>query len=163
MSDSGTPPTPIDPEPFTPVPGRARRRSEALAELSREHHHALAQAMALKRATEESAAGVWQRFLAFWNDEGDEHFVEEEGVLLPAYARVADPAHPAVWRVLLEHVLIRAKVAEIGETPRPPVVELVRLGGWLDTHVRLEERVLFPLIEDALPEAALRELADSLG
>jgi hypothetical protein len=155
--------TPLDPQPFTPVPGRARRRSEGLAELSREHHRALAQAMALKRATDETAVTVWQGFLAFWNDEGNEHFVEEEGVLLPAYARAADPAHPAVWRTLLEHVLIRAKVAEIGATRRPPVAELARLGDWLDTHVRLEERVLFPLIEDALPEAALRSLAESLG
>jgi hypothetical protein len=47
--------------------------------------------------------------------------------------------------------------------PRPPVAELARLGNWLDAHVRLEERVLFPLIEDALPEAALRSLAESLG
>lgn len=154
---------PIEPTPFTPVPGRARRRSEGLAELSREHHHALAQAMALKRAGDATAASVWQGFLAFWNDEGNEHFVEEEGILLPAYARAADPAHPVVSRTLLEHVLIRAKVAEIGEMSPPPVTELARLGNWLDTHVRLEERVLFPLIEDALPEAALRSLAESLG
>jgi hemerythrin-like domain-containing protein len=119
--------------------------------------------MALKRATDETAVTVWQSFLAFWNDEGSEHFVEEEGVLLPTYARAADPAHPAVWRMLLEHVLIRAKVAELGAMPEPPVAELARLGSWLDTHVRLEERVVFPLIEDALPEAALRKLANSLA
>jgi len=154
---------PIDPEPFTPVPGRARRGSEGLAELSREHHRALAKAMALKRATDETALAVWQSFLAFWHGEGNEHFVEEEGVLLPAYARFADPAHPAVERMLLEHVLIRAKVAEVGATPQPPAAELARLGSWLDTHVRLEERVVFLLIEDALPEAALRELANALA
>lgn len=163
MSDSGSAQPSVDPAPFTPVPGRARRRSEGLAQLSREHHHALAQAMALKRATDESATTAWEDFLAFWNDEGNEHFVEEEGILLPAYARAADPAHPAVQRTLLEHVLIRAKVAEIGEMSPPAVAELARLGNWLDTHVRLEERVLFPLIEDALPEAALRLLAESLG
>jgi hemerythrin HHE cation binding domain-containing protein len=163
VSDSSYPQAPVDPAPFTPVPGRARRRSEGLAELSREHHHALAQAMALKRASDESAVSVWEGFLAFWNDEGNEHFVEEEGVLLPAYARAADPDHPIVRRTLLEHILIRAKVAEIEEMSPPPVTELARLGSWLDTHVRLEERVLFPLIEDALPEAALRSLAETLG
>ncbi len=163
MSESGSPLPSVEPAPFMPVPGRARRRSEALAELSREHHHALAQAIALKRATHESAVAVWEAFLAFWNDEGNEHFAEEEGLLLPTYARFADPAHPAVGRTLLEHVLIRAKVAEIAEISPPPVTELARLGNWLDNHVRLEERVLFPLIEDALPETALRSLAKTLG
>jgi hypothetical protein len=65
--------------------------------------------------------------------------------------------------MLLEHVLIRAKVAEIGEMPHPPAAELARLGYWLDNHVRLEERILFPLIEDALPEAALSRLAETLS
>lgn len=119
--------------------------------------------MALRRASDETAVTVWESFLAFWNDEGNEHFVEEEGVLLPAYARAADPAHPAVRRTLLEHVLIRAKVAELEAMPQPPVAELARLGNWLEVHVRLEERVLFPMIEDALPEAALRSLAEALG
>jgi iron-sulfur cluster repair protein YtfE (RIC family) len=119
--------------------------------------------MALRRAQEETAESVWRAFLAFWEEEGGEHFVEEERVLLPAFARAADAAHPAVVRTLLEHVLIRAKVAEIADRAEPPVAQLQQLGSWLDVHVRLEERVLFPLIEDALPEAALRELARTLS
>ena len=154
----------IDGAPFAaPVPGRARRRSEALAELSREHHHALAHALALKRARGPDAAGVWERFVVFWEKEGSTHFAEEEDVLLPAYAGVADPAHPVVVRTLLEHLLIRAKIAAISAQEMAPVSELNLLGAWLELHVRLEERALFPLIEDALPEAALRELAASLS
>lgn len=84
-------------------------------------------------------------------------------MLFPAYAGVADPAHPVVVRTLLEHVLIRAKIAAIGAEDAPEVSELNPLGGWLELHVRLEEGALFPLIEDALPEAALRELAASLS
>lgn len=150
--------------PFTaPVPGRARRRSEALAGLSREHHQALAQALQLKRADAESAATAWQRFLHFWDREGSSHFVEEEGVLLPAYAEVADPDHPVVLRTLLEHVLIRAKISSLDAEEVQPVSELNLLGDWLGLHVRLEERALFPLIEDALGEPALRQLADRLA
>lgn len=151
-------------EPFAaPVPGRARRRSEALAELSREHHHTLARALELKRAQGPAAAGVWERFAAFWEEEGRAHFAEEEDVLLPAYAGVADPAHPVVVRTLLEHLLIRAKIAAISAQDVPSVSELNLLGAWLELHVRLEERALFPLIEDALPEEALRELAAALA
>jgi hypothetical protein len=133
-----------------------------LASLSREHHQALARARDLKRAKECEAAAVWKRFLAFWESEGSHHFAEEEEVLLPAFARVADPAEPAVVRTLLEHVLIRAKITAIKGRDEPPVGELNRLGGWLELHVRHEERVLFRLIEEALPETALRELGEEL-
>jgi hypothetical protein len=142
-------------EPFAaPVPGRARRRSAALVSLSQEHHQALKQAIALKRACEEDAGAVWRRFLEFWEGPGAAHFREEESELLPAYAQVADPAHPAVIRTLLEHVLIRARIATISGQPEPSLDDLHELGVWLDIHVRHEERVLFPLIEDATGQAA---------
>jgi hypothetical protein len=153
----------IDGSPFAaPVPGRARRRSEALIGLSRDHHQALAEALRLKRAHQGTATTVWPRFLRFWDNGGSAHFSEEESVLLPAYAAVADPEHPVVVRTLLEHVLIRAKIRSIRAEDVPPVSELNLLGRWLELHVRLEERALFPLIEDALPESALRELAEAL-
>jgi iron-sulfur cluster repair protein YtfE (RIC family) len=154
----------IEHEPFTaPVPGRAGSRSEGLAPLSREHQHALAHALELKRAQPQDAHAVWHRCLAFWETEGRAHFVEEEEILLPAYGRVADPGHPAVVRTLLEHVLIRAKVSELRDRAEPSASELKLLGTWLERHVRLEERVLFPLIEQALPDDAVRELAEALG
>jgi iron-sulfur cluster repair protein YtfE (RIC family) len=149
-------------KPFTLVPGRARRRSEELASLSRDHHHALAQAMRLKRADEGDAAAVWSEFLAGWEMGGSAHFIEEETVLLPAYASVADAGDPAVVRTLLEHALIRAKISEISSRATPPVSELHLLGRWLELHVRLEERILFPAIEDTLSEESLRRLASAL-
>jgi len=39
---------------------------------------------------------------------------------------------------------------------------LREIGEQLEAHVRLEERVVFPLIEGSLPEAALTELAARL-
>lgn len=136
--------------PFAPVPGRARRRSAQLVPLSHDHHQALAQAMVLRRVTSASAEEAWRSFMAFWRAEGAAHFATEEAELLPAYARVADPSHPAVLRTLLEHVLLRARIAEIDAQPHPEPEVLHELGTWLDLHVRHEERVLFPMIEDAL-------------
>jgi iron-sulfur cluster repair protein YtfE (RIC family) len=69
--------------------------------------------------------------------------------LLPCHARVADPAHPAVIRMLLEHVLIRGRILVIRELPNPLAPDLNELGTSLELHVRHEERVVFPLIEDA--------------
>ncbi len=68
--------------------------------------------------------------------------------MLPRHARAADPVHPAVIRMLLEHVLIRGWILAIRELPNPLQADLHELGTWLELHVRHEERVLFPLIED---------------
>jgi hypothetical protein len=150
--------------PFaSPVPGRVAGRSEALAPLSRDHQHTLALALELKRAGGETAGEACKRLLDFWPAEGGRHFAEEESVLLPAYARVGDPAHPAVVRTLLEHLLIRAKIGAIQGQGEPRVADLNLLGGWLELHVRHEERVLFRLIEETLPAGELRALAEELG
>ncbi|MFN8162155.1 MAG: hemerythrin domain-containing protein [Solirubrobacterales bacterium] len=151
--------------PFTaPVPGRVMgRRSEALAGLSRDHHQALARAITLKRANEETAEAAWQEFHGFWREDGADHFIEEETVLLPAYAEFADPDHPAIIRMLLEHVLIRARVSELEARAEHDAADLNLLGQWFELHVRLEERVLFPLIEAALPERAQAALLKRLG
>ena len=58
-------------------------------------------------------------FLECWEHERNPHFCEEETDVLPCHARVADPAHPAVIRMLLAHVLIRGRILVIRELPNP--------------------------------------------
>ena len=101
-----------------------------------------------------TADGAWERFLSFWDTEGSEHFTEEECLRLPVYARVAGPSHAAIVRTLLEHLLIRAARPARSGAGRPAagVRSYAFSAAWLERHVRLEERILFPLIEDALPE-----------
>jgi hypothetical protein len=41
-------------------------------------------------------------------------------------------------------------------------LDLVAAGELLDAHVRLEERAIFPRIEDAMPEEALERLGQAL-
>ena len=77
--------------------------------------------MDLKRAHQDSAAAIWTGFLEFWEHAGNAHFSEEETELLPRYACVADPRHPAVIRTLLEHVLIRGRILAIRDLPTPPL------------------------------------------
>ena len=54
------------------------KRSKALIPLSHDHQHGLAVALDLTRATEETAAAAAGAFVAFWRDEGQRHFREEE-------------------------------------------------------------------------------------
>lgn len=136
------------------------KRHEALERLSRDHHQALFQAMRLKRADDEEAGNVLADFLDFWFGVGHLHFRAEEEVLLPAYSAYGDASRAEVVQVLVDHVEIRREAYELGGLKDDPEPErLHRLGERLDAHVRHEERVLFPLIEEALPDDELARVA----
>ena len=138
------------------------KRSDALIPLSHDHQHGLAAALELTRATPGTAPAAARAFVAFWRQEGQRHFREEEDVLLPALARHVPADHEAIVRVLTDHVEIRrdAAVVEGGEAS---LEQLHALGAHLRDHIRHEERVLFPLAEETLPPAELDRLGRSLG
>jgi hypothetical protein len=136
------------------------KRHPALIPLSRDHHHALVIARRLRRATREDAPAAAQAFLEHWAGEEQAHFRIEEEILLPAYAAHGDVAHAAVVRALLDHVLIRRDASRLDNTPS--LEALHELGARLADHVELEERELFPLIEQTVPERDLSALGERL-
>jgi hypothetical protein len=139
------------------------KRSEALAILSRDHHQALFIAHKLTRADTDTATEARARFLDYWTPEGRRHFQLEEELLLPAYAaHGGDAHHPLVLRVLGDHVAIRAQADHLAHAPGPDLDRLHELGAALSEHVRLEERQLFAVIEEAMPADELLELAHAL-
>ena len=138
------------------------KRADALQPLSRDHHRALEVALKLRRATESDAAQACEHFLSFWREHGAHHFRVEEEVLLPDAAPQVQPTDPAVVRVLTDHVEIRRRAAELESAASPKPDELNALGELLNDHVRHEERVLFPMIEERLPRDQLAELAQRI-
>lgn len=138
------------------------KRSPALAILSRDHHQALFVAHGLRRATAESAASERRRFLHFWSSGGRRHFQLEEELLFPSYAAYGDAYHPLVLRALGDHVAIRRQADRLAHDPAVPPTMLHELGDALSAHVRLEERELFGVIEDAMPADELLALAHAL-
>jgi iron-sulfur cluster repair protein YtfE (RIC family) len=141
------------------------KRDEALAPLSRDHHQALYRALKLKRADPETAAQALAEMIDFFDSHGAHHFRVEEDVLLPLYVRDggADPADEAIVRVLTDHIWIRARIAALREDGEASLEELHELGERLDSHVRHEERVLFPAIELALTANQLTVLAAAVS
>jgi iron-sulfur cluster repair protein YtfE (RIC family) len=138
------------------------KRHDALAALSRDHHHALVVAQQLRRATQNTAAAAREAFLDYWEADGQRHFREEEEILLPTYAGFGDPEQPIVARVLVDHVLIRRLAHELA-SGKSGVGALNMLGTQLAAHIRREERALFPLIEQAVPEQELARLVELLS
>ena len=142
------------------------KRHETLKPLSRHHMIALHLALKLSRAgTDKSRLTVEeikQELQEFWNPNGQEHFREEEEILLTAFAQHASIDRDEIKEMLLEHVKIRALIATILKMDEIDVTVMHQLGTLLEMHVRKEERVIFPMIEKALPEDVLEELAPYL-
>jgi hemerythrin-like domain-containing protein len=146
------------------------KRHPSLQDLSGDHHQGLVQARRLVKAAagEETKLGmqeVARGFVRFFWEHANHHFREEEEVLLPAFARHADPFADPIPKMLVEHIQIRRLVADLEQqlsdgAPLPRTMSEV--GTLLRAHIRLEEDVIFPLIERAMPEDALTALAEAL-
>ncbi|GLV14065.1 hypothetical protein Heshes_17490 [Alicyclobacillus hesperidum] len=134
----------------------ATKRHPSLQPLSRHHHHALVVALHLIRQ-ELPSDELRSELERFWHNGGQEHFREEEEVLLPAYAKHAPLNRPEIVQLLLEHVQVRSMVSQVCDEKRDDVMQ--ELGKLLQSHVRNEEQVVFPMIEAALSESELERLA----
>jgi hemerythrin-like domain-containing protein len=64
----------------------------------------------------------------------------------------------AIVRVLTEHVDLRGLTQDLERSTDPDPAALRELGERLESHIRFEERVLFPMIEEALPVDELERL-----
>ncbi|GAB3049771.1 hemerythrin domain-containing protein [Virgibacillus ainsalahensis] len=138
------------------------KRHEALYPLSHHHHHALFLALKWRKAgTEKSEMTVdalKNELDYFWETNGNQHFRDEEEILLPVYAQYESIEQPEITDNLLEHVTIRSYVHQILTCEANIVPLMNKLGELLTTHIRKEERVIFPMIEEALPEHELQKL-----
>jgi hemerythrin-like domain-containing protein len=139
------------------------KRSDALRSLSHEHHQGLSAALQLKRAGRETVVEARQVFLDFYEREGSHHFRAEEELLLPAFARHTGVDNPAIVRVLTEHVDLRRRAQDLERSTDPDPATLRELGERLESHIRFEERVLFPMIEEALPVDELERLGTAFA
>lgn len=136
------------------------KRHPALEQLSRDHHHALVAAQRLRRTQESTSHAARAGFLDYWRAEGKHHFREEEETLFPTLAQFADPYQPLVARVLVDHVRIRRLAEDLDYEFSLDTAHT--LGAELEQHIRREERDLFPLIEQVVPEHELVRLSSLL-
>jgi iron-sulfur cluster repair protein YtfE (RIC family) len=149
--------------------GDTMKRTPELRSLSEDHHHGLVHARWLRRAEEHetsSEESVARGFLDFWQKDTALHFRKEEEVLLPVMARnEGDVSRQPLVEMLEDHARIRGLVMQLSDEVVGGNVRtetLHEIGELLEAHIRLEERVMFPLSEESLSEAALTELAARL-
>lgn len=138
------------------------RRSAALAPLSRDHHDALVIAMTLARASDTTAQSSAMLFADFIEEHEARHFALEESLLLPALPP-GQQGELLAERVLADHRYLRDAAQEIRLAhARPGVGHLRSLGARLRAHVQLEERELFPYLEESLDSTTLEQIGAQL-
>lgn len=118
----------------------------------------LNRAAARDPAERREAAAV---FLGFFAAETRPHFRDEEERLFPLLVGAEEPATELRSRALLEHRRLRELAGTLERELSAGDVSattLRQLGDALTQHIRFEERVLFPLIEQVTPEDVLRGL-----
>ena len=144
-------------------------RQPSLEGFREAHHRVLEQARRFTAAVPENEvalANTARSFLASWQGDASILFRKEVEVLLPVLARYrGNLAEKPIARMLTQHASIRGLVMELsdeavrGEVRRET---LRSLGAQLEDHIRLEERVVFPLIEEILPGDAFEEVTSRL-
>jgi iron-sulfur cluster repair protein YtfE (RIC family) len=114
---------------------------------------------------------VARAFLRFFAKETVRHFREEEELVFPAVLDCPAAREPLI-QALLEHQHLYALtklLREALDNGRPITPIMRELGELLVAHVRHEERLLFPLIEELLDDSTIAAIAlaprgrDSLG
>jgi hemerythrin-like domain-containing protein len=145
------------------------KRHPSLRPFSDDHHQGLVNARQLRKAAsgeEANSADIARKFLEFWQRDTSLHFREEEEVLLPVLARYGgDFSERSILQMLTQHALIRSLAMQLSDELKQDEVRddtLRNLGEQLEAHIRLEEREVFPLIEETLSEHALQEVSSRL-
>lgn len=97
----------------------------------------------------------------FYNTHLATHFIKEEQVLaeLNGINSILDAA---IKEIVEEHVVLRESVAKI-KTTNEMEAHLDLLGKSLEKHIRKEERILFPLIEEFVNAAMLLKIENILN
>jgi hemerythrin-like domain-containing protein/quercetin dioxygenase-like cupin family protein len=140
------------------------KRHASLVPLSHDHHHALVEARRLGRAADGTDAARCKAaadFLRFFSTETVRHFREEEEHLFPTLVGHEDADERLLVRALLEHQRIHASVSRLEHALAADEVDasaMRELAELLEAHVRLEEREIFPRIEQIVPREVLSEL-----
>jgi hemerythrin-like domain-containing protein len=150
------------------------RRHGALVPLSHDHHRALVTARRLRLAAAgalEARLVAARAFLVFFAGHASGHLRDEEERIFPLLMEGRSEAPKELARALVEHAQLRSLATRMQSelTARNVTGATLRcVGDLLDAHVRLEERLLFPMIEeyataslDLLVEAALEDILPS--
>src|SRR5690554_3633679 len=134
------------------------KRSEHIIQLSREHHFSLLFCWKVRKGikNEIDPKRIIQYILYFWKEHLLPHFSEEDIL----FEHVDDEL---VQRAYTEHHEINDLVSSLGsKNEEEKVLVASKIADLVDSHVRFEERELFPHLEAAIDESQLAKIGEKL-
>lgn len=143
------------------------KRHPALTPLSREHHGALILARLLQKnapiykGLPSDTDGKAEYALKFYSEDLIKHFEDEEKALKLVNG-INSELDLLVETIFSEHQELHLLFQSINNHP-DKAVHLDELGKKLETHIRKEERELFPLIQENCNEELMTAIDKSLS
>jgi hemerythrin-like domain-containing protein len=135
------------------------KRSEYIAVLSRDHHAGLLFCWKIKEGLKNGIdlQRINQYVKYFWEGHLQEHFREEEILL---FSKLDDELTNRAKR---DHQVLAGWFMRIIESKVEYFQDYFSFTELLVNHIRFEERVLFPFMEEHLPAAVLEEIGEVLA
>ncbi|MEP7164713.1 MAG: hemerythrin domain-containing protein [Ferruginibacter sp.] len=139
------------------------KRHGTLTPLSREHHSALILAQLLKKgapAYKGLPTGNAEKIMyaqKMFHNSLKEHFKKEE-LLINNVQHCHEDIQKLGKEIFIEHEQLTRSFLNLDKAT-DPVESMDELGSALDAHIRKEERVLFPLVQEHCPEKDLTEIS----
>ncbi len=126
------------------------KRHQALTNLSREHHQSLRLAKkcidTAARAVPEHCQALCEEIVSSFDQEWDRHFHNEEITIFDITAGMDGKIHELGLQLTEEHERMRDMARRMSDGDTSCAI-LEQFGVLLRDHTRMEERELFPLVE----------------
>ena len=144
------------------------KRHESLAGLSREHHGGLILAQLLKKSapvykglpTDNEGKAIYAA--GYYKDELEKHFEKEEQILIKKIRGINSGLDQVADEIIDEHAALR-ELFKYLQTPTELASQLDKIAVVLEKHIRKEERLFFPMIQELCSEEALAEIAKAFS
>lgn len=129
------------------------KRHPALHHLSHDHHHGLLLCWKIRQGFKLEVEPDRMKTYCewFWGNHLQAHFEEEEKLIFP----VLSTDDPMIKQAMSEHKRLR----KLFSTWENPEKTLGQIEEELEKHIRFEERVLFPVIQEKASPIQLEEIA----
>jgi len=135
------------------------KRDENLLKLSRDHHAGLLFCWKIRQGVKYHVAveRMIEYIKYFWDHHFATHFKEEEEFL---FAQVRDKE---VQKALDDHEKIKTFIDQVSVSGMENEEDvLLELADTVDDHIRYEERVLFPHLQEKLSEDQLKTIGEQM-
>ena len=129
------------------------KRDPALRHLSHDHHHGLLLCWKIRQGFKLGIEPARMKNYCewFWTSYLAPHFEEEEKVIFP----ILPEDDPLIKQVLSEHKRLR-KLFSSWENPEKTLGQIEEE---LEKHIRFEERILFPVVQEKATSEQLEAIA----